>query len=170
MSDSDSYSSESSSDVETVAVSKSCKLQLVNNRVKLYQKFTNSDWKQLSINIVGKNPSVEAHLYYNKINGGGNGIWDNPKRATPDLSASDINKNSKDVVFTLSKFELALQQFNKESETIRNPFPVSDCSEPCPRDSCGSMRTLVYKKQTRSADEATTTFIFCGECGKTSRS
>ena len=43
MSDSDSYSSESSSDVETVAVSKSCKLQLVNNRVKLYQKFTNSD-------------------------------------------------------------------------------------------------------------------------------
>ena len=66
-------------------------------------------------------------------------------------------------------FRECSDKFDKESEIIKNPFPVSECSEPCPRKGCGSERTLTYHKQTRSADEATTVFIFCGKCGKVSR-
>jgi DNA-directed RNA polymerase subunit M/transcription elongation factor TFIIS len=141
MSDSESVES----DVETVTMSKSAKFHLVNNRVKKYENFTDQEWEEITEDISRSVPSEVVAIYYNRINNGGDSLWDNPN------------------------FESVLTQFNKESDIIKNPFPVSDCSEPCPKDGCGSMRTLVYEKQTRSADEPMTTYIFCGECGKTSR-
>jgi DNA-directed RNA polymerase subunit M/transcription elongation factor TFIIS len=133
----------SSSDDETiVSVSKSSRLQITNNRVKNYEKF-DIDWEWLGVPQVAQKREVMARVY-NTINGGDDDIWEN------------------------QNFKTISMEFDKENETIKNPFPVSECSEPCPK--CSSERTLVYSKQTRSADEGTTIFIYCGDCGKTSRS
>jgi DNA-directed RNA polymerase subunit M/transcription elongation factor TFIIS len=113
--------------------------------VTMYENFTDQEWEEITEDISRSVPSEVVAIHYNRINNGGDSLWDNPN------------------------FESVLTQFNKESDIIKNPFPVSDCSEPCPKDGCGSMRTLVYEKQTRSADEPMTTYIFCGEGGKTSR-
>jgi DNA-directed RNA polymerase subunit M/transcription elongation factor TFIIS len=137
-SESSSESSSSSEEDTITAVSKSSKIHLVNNRVKNYEK-----------DALGRRGGIPtdregAALYYNRLNDGGADLWENG-----------------------IKFKDASHKFEKESEVIKNPFPVTESSEPCPK--CGSERTLTFFKQTRSADEATTVSIFCGKCGKTTR-
>lgn len=128
----------SSEDDDTTVVTRSSKIVLINNR---QQKYQTGDvdflWK------VEKDIGQEVRMMYNFINCREKDIWDN------------------------SKFKDVYNTFLVQNELIKNPFPVTECSEPCP--SCKSERTIVYTKQTRSADEATTVFIFCGNCGKTSR-
>jgi DNA-directed RNA polymerase subunit M/transcription elongation factor TFIIS len=50
----------------------------------------------------------------------------------------------------------------EEDNFITNPFEIEEGVLEC---RCGSKRTISFQKQTRSADEGSTTFAQCVECG-----
>lgn len=50
----------------------------------------------------------------------------------------------------------------EEDQFISNPFEIEEGVLEC---KCGSKRTISFQRQTRSADEGSTTFAQCVECG-----
>lgn len=123
-----------------------------NVRTKMYQtdtslhRFLEPHLDEMTLNDLidqGMDADDTVRVAYSMICGGDADVWEHPS------------------------FDEQKKMFQNENDMIDNPFPVSESAEPCPR--CNSTRTLTYSKQTRSADEGTTTFMFCGGCGKTSR-
>lgn len=53
---------------------------------------------------------------------------------------------------------------NEEDHFLLHPFTIEEGVLECSR--CGSKRTISYQKQTRSADEGSTTFAKCVDCKK----
>lgn len=54
------------------------------------------------------------------------------------------------------------EKLEEEDEFITNPFEIEEGVLEC---KCGSKRTISFQRQTRSADEGSTTFAQCVECG-----
>ena len=50
----------------------------------------------------------------------------------------------------------------EEDQFLMNPFEIEEGVLEC---KCGSKRTISFQRQTRSADEGSTTFAQCVECG-----
>jgi len=63
-----------------------------------------------------------------------------------------------------SKFKEVVDAQKEIFSYIENPYEVIDGMFNCPK--CGSKKTISYSKQTRSADEGMSTFVFCAnkEC------
>lgn len=53
-------------------------------------------------------------------------------------------------------------KIEEEDNFALNPFEIEEGVLEC---KCGSKRTISYQRQTRSADEGSTTFAQCVECG-----
>ena len=92
MSDSDSQSSsdEVCSDDDVVTVSKSTKIHFVNNRVKKYEKGEKGVPKD----------RIRAALQYNKLNDGGDDLWDSNKFKNVSIG---FDKESEAVLFQQEK-------------------------------------------------------------------
>jgi DNA-directed RNA polymerase subunit M/transcription elongation factor TFIIS len=56
-----------------------------------------------------------------------------------------------------------IQNYKEEDEYILNPISIEEGVNTC--NKCKSKRTISYSRQTRSADEGTTVFCVCGDCG-----
>jgi DNA-directed RNA polymerase subunit M/transcription elongation factor TFIIS len=54
------------------------------------------------------------------------------------------------------------QKLEEEDQFLMNPFEIEEGVLEC---KCGSKRTISFQRQTRSADEGSTTFAQCVECG-----
>jgi DNA-directed RNA polymerase subunit M/transcription elongation factor TFIIS len=54
------------------------------------------------------------------------------------------------------------EKLEEEDHFITNPFEIEEGVLEC---KCGSKRTISFQRQTRSADEGSTTFAQCVECG-----
>lgn len=59
-------------------------------------------------------------------------------------------------------FEEYRKQIEEEDKFMTTPFEIEEGVLEC---KCGSKRTISFQKQTRSADEGSTTFAQCVECG-----
>ncbi len=59
-------------------------------------------------------------------------------------------------------FDTFHRQMEEENEFILNPIEIEEGVLEC---KCGSKRTISFQRQTRSADEGSTTFAQCVECG-----
>ena len=55
----------------------------------------------------------------------------------------------------------------EENNALLNPFQIEEGVLQC--NHCGSKRTYSFERQTRSADEGSTTFATCAECLKSWR-
>ncbi len=53
-------------------------------------------------------------------------------------------------------------KIEEEDQFATNPFEIEEGVLEC---KCGSKRTISFQRQTRSADEGSTTFAHCVECG-----
>lgn len=60
------------------------------------------------------------------------------------------------------EFSIIRTKQEEEDNFIMKPFEVDEGVLECNR--CGSKRTISYQRQTRSADEGSTTFAQCVEC------
>jgi DNA-directed RNA polymerase subunit M/transcription elongation factor TFIIS len=85
-------------------------------------------------------------------------------------SEEDLKTFINNLRFILFNDPIFLDIRNKEEEvknlTIRYSSTVDDGEFTCINKLCKSKKCTVEFKQTRSADEGTTTFITCSECGK----
>jgi DNA-directed RNA polymerase subunit M/transcription elongation factor TFIIS len=54
------------------------------------------------------------------------------------------------------------QQIEEEDQFMTTPFEIEEGVLEC---KCGSKKTISFQRQTRSADEGSTTFAQCVECG-----
>lgn len=72
-----------------------------------------------------------------------------------------IQKNIEDCKFGLDSewFESQQKQQENQDDLLCNPPEIKEGDMPCPK--CGTLKTLFIDKQTRSADEGSTLFIFC---------
>ena len=76
-----------------------------------------------------------------------------------------VKKNilSQRMSFGHEKFDEVSKRLHEMDHFMDNPFKVVEGSERCCK--CGSNRTILYSKQTRSSDEGATVFCRCVECG-----
>ena len=74
------------------------------------------------------------------------------------------NLKSKKVLWDHPIFSKINSKIQEHDEYLVNPFSVENGVIECV--SCGSMKTISFQKQTRSADEPMTTFCACVDCGK----
>lgn len=75
-----------------------------------------------------------------------------------------IKKPDREVLFNRVEFASIAQQQEERDEYLCSPPKLEEGLFKC--SACGSKKTYSYGKQTRSADEATTVFVTCGNCGK----
>lgn len=74
---------------------------------------------------------------------------------------NNIRKNN--IFWNSPNFASVKHKFEEIDGFIIKPFEVLEGILKCMK--CKSMKTYSYSKQTRGADEAMTTFIFCSKCG-----
>jgi DNA-directed RNA polymerase subunit M/transcription elongation factor TFIIS len=60
------------------------------------------------------------------------------------------------------KYAIYREKLEEEDQFLTNPFEIEEGVLEC---KCGSKRTISFQRQTRSADEGSTTFAQCVECG-----
>lgn len=71
---------------------------------------------------------------------------------------------NKNFNFSSDKFAEVALKLDEQDCFIINPIEVVEGVLDCPR--CKSKRSFTFTSQTRSADEATTVFAECADCGK----
>lgn len=83
---------------------------------------------------------------------------------------SDVEDEETKNIWEHENFKNVSENFKYDSEILVNPPEISEGAIECPK--CGSALTFNYQKNTRSADEGSTTFIKClaKNCGLISRS
>lgn len=82
------------------------------------------------------------------------------KGDTPEYICELIDKGC--IGFNHKKFFTAKQKQKNIDTLLDDNFDCADGVEQCSK--CGSLKTITYNKQTRSADEGATVFIFCVSC------
>lgn len=79
------------------------------------------------------------------------------KQCIRDIHAENIYENH-------TMFKEYRDTEKEEDHFLLHPFTVEEGVLECSR--CGGKRTISYQKQTRSADEGSTTFAKCVDCNK----
>jgi len=68
-----------------------------------------------------------------------------------------------DVMWNHSMYETFRDQHRESDDFLMNPFEIEEGILECRK--CNSKRTFSFQRQTRSADEGSTTFAQCADCG-----
>lgn len=79
---------------------------------------------------------------------------------------SDIQRLLKDVILNQIQSNVYIEyktKLDEEDTFMTTPFEIEEGVLECKK--CNSKRTISFQRQTRSADEGSTTFAKCVECG-----
>ena len=113
---------------------------------------------------------IEIHRKTDKIETTYKSLWYDilghlgPKSTISDLKECIKLIYTKKILKNHSIYDTYRDIQDEEDHFLLHPFTIEEGVLECSR--CGSKRTISYQKQTRSADEGSTTFAKCVDCKK----